>query len=179
MGTLLEWSSHCDSDDKRHNAKPLQTSNIHGPECAFRGLKQTIQSLLVCGAATKLVLSLVDSLDPCRHLLYTFNSLDPTPSSPPDLRPSGRGPGKTAILFGELRATSSIFSRFGQSFTCRPQRTEPVAPKSHHRLQLLQAGVAPCSCLELLARSMWTTIVFCGVFVSFRFTETRPQLEGD
>ena len=30
---------------------------------------------------------------------YTEASLDPRPSSPPDLRPSGRGPGKTAILF--------------------------------------------------------------------------------
>ena len=26
-------------------------------------------------------------------------SLEPRPSSPPDLRPSGRGPGKTSILF--------------------------------------------------------------------------------
>ena len=31
------------------------------------------------------------------------------PSSPPDLRPSGRGPGKTSILFGEIRASASIF----------------------------------------------------------------------
>ena len=36
-------------------------------------------------------------------------SLEPRPSSPPDLRPSGRGPGKTSILFGEIRASASIF----------------------------------------------------------------------
>ena len=28
-----------------------------------------------------------------------IGSLEPKPSSPPDLRPSGRGPGKTSILF--------------------------------------------------------------------------------
>ena len=28
--------------------------------------------VLVCGVAMKFVLSLVDSLDPCRHMLYTF-----------------------------------------------------------------------------------------------------------
>ena len=109
------------------------------------------------------------------------NSLDPRPSSPPDLRPSGRGPGKTAILFGEIRTTSSIFSRFRKSFTCG---------RGAHNQSLLKviadiscckssAGVAPCSCHEqLLARSMWPVVV-CGVFASFRFTETRPQLEGN
>ena len=38
-----------------------------------------------------------------------LTSLEPRPSSPPDLRPSGRGPGKTSILFGEIRASASIF----------------------------------------------------------------------
>ena len=36
-------------------------------------------------------------------------SLKPRNSSPPDLRPSGRGPGKTFILFGEIRASALIF----------------------------------------------------------------------
>ena len=41
-----------------------------------------------------------------RYYMYMLASnqasLEPRPSSPPDLRPSGRGPGKTSILFGEM-----------------------------------------------------------------------------
>ena len=44
-------------------------------EVAFRELKQKIQSFLVCGEAMKFILSLVDSLDPCRHLLYSFHDI--------------------------------------------------------------------------------------------------------
>ena len=48
-----------------------------------------------CGAASFLATeSTGTALIPRR-----LTSLDPRPSSPPDLRPSGRGPGKTAILF--------------------------------------------------------------------------------
>ena len=41
-------------------------------EVGFRDLEQKNQSFLVGGAAMEFVLLLVDSLDPCRHLLYTF-----------------------------------------------------------------------------------------------------------
>ena len=42
------------------------------------------------------LVSMVTTL--CETRLYWY-SLEPRPSSPPDLRPSGRGPGKTSILF--------------------------------------------------------------------------------
>ena len=85
-------------------------------------------------------------------------SLEPRPSSPPDLRPLGRGPGKTSILFGEIRASASIFLRFGKSFAFRSWSTGTCYPASI--LKIICTIVVVCSLV--------------GTFVMFYKEETSP-----
>ena len=70
--TPLERSSHCTSATQ--NLLKRLTYMV-----LSEGLKTQIsQSFLACGAATKFVLSRVDSLSLCRHLLYTFRDVSST-----------------------------------------------------------------------------------------------------
>ena len=66
---LETWSSHCTSATQ--NLLKRLTYMV-----LSEGLRtQRSQSFLACGAATKFVLSRVDSLSLCRHLLYTFRDV--------------------------------------------------------------------------------------------------------
>ena len=80
IDTPLERSSHCEPDDEKYNAKPFQTPKIHGSEWRKSGSdnwngKSNRSWSVDHGAAIKFVFSLVDSLDPCRHLRYTFQDV--------------------------------------------------------------------------------------------------------
>ena len=66
------YTSHCTSDPKPFQTAPKIITWSWVKEVTFHGLIQKIQSFLVCGAAVKFFLSVVDSLDACCHLLYTF-----------------------------------------------------------------------------------------------------------
>ena len=88
-------------------------------------------------------------------------SLEPGPSSPPDLRPSGRGPGKTSILFGEIRASASIFCAFKKSFALRSWST---------------GTCCPTSILKIMCTAMVCSHV--GTFVMFYEKETRGVAGG-
>ena len=118
-------------------------------------------------------------------LQYLHNSLDPRPSSPPDLRPSGRhgrGPGKTAILFGELRATSSIFSRFRKvSLVGRGAQSRSllkvITDFSCCKLELRLARVSSCL-RDRCGRPLWCVVcLFC--FVSRRPGLSSRETEKD
>ena len=96
----------------RHYSLEMNKKNLWQPFLDNFQTKRTKKSKQI--GQGKVALTITGAGVVARKLTFSNNiselfSLEPRPSSPPDLRPSGRGPGKTSILFGEIRASASIF----------------------------------------------------------------------